>query len=197
MTEGLLSVALMFALLCAAFLIAERWAKWLRTIGLICLGCAVGMGWFQLYSANYLSLAAELDGKIADVTAQCTDYSYQTDYGTAVEGVLYLEGKPFRAKLYVSGEIGMEPGDVLTGAFKFRVTTPDSADEATAHQGKGIFLLGYQEEDAELAKLAETPGWASAAVLRHRLTGIIDSSFPDDAAGFAKDGHRLRNQHSL
>ena len=185
-TEGLLLPALILAVLFGAFLTAGSWVKWLRIAAALCLGCAVGLGWFQIYASGYLSLAAELDGKIADVTARCTDYGYQTDYGTAVEGILYLEGKPFRAKFYVTGDIEIEPGDVLTGAFEFRVTTPDGADEATAHQGKGIFLLAYQEEDAELAKLAETPQWAYAAILRHRLTGIIDTCVSEDAAGFAR-----------
>ena len=185
-TEGLLLPGIGFAAAFVLLLTGSRWVKVLRIPAVIALGIALGLGWFQLYSANYLSLAAELDGKIADVTAQCTDYSYLTDYGTAVEGKLYLEGKPFRAKFYVSGEIDMAPGDVLTGAFKFRVTTPDGSDEATAHQGKGIFLLAYQEEDAELGKLAEIPDWGFAAVLRQKLIRILDESFPEDTAAFAK-----------
>ena len=185
-TEGLVIPSICFAALFTLLLIGSHWVKVLRVPAVIALGIAVGLGWFQMYSANYLSLASELDGKVADVTAQCTDYSYLTDYGTAVEGKLYLEGKPFRAKFYVSGEIEMAPGDVLTGAFQFRVTTPDGADEVTAHQGKGIFLLAYQEEDAELGKLAETPTWAYAAVFRQKLLGVLDSCFPEDTAAFAK-----------
>lgn len=185
-TEGLWLPAIGFAAAFALLLIGSRWVKVLRIPAVVALGIALGLGWFQLYSANYLSLAAKLDGKVADVTAQCTDYSYLTDYGTAVEGKLYLEGKPFRAKFYVSGEIDMAPGDVLTGAFKFRVTTPDGADEVTAHQGKGIFLIAYQEEDAELGKLAETPTWGYAAVFRQKLIGILDETFPEDTAAFAK-----------
>ena len=186
MTEGLLLPAVCFVLLFALLLIGSHWIKALGVPAVIALGIALGLGWFQIYSANYLSLAAQLDGKVADVTAQCTDYSYLTDYGTAVEGKLYLEGKPFRAKFYVSGEIDMAPGDMLTGAFQFRVTTPDGADEATAHQGKGIFLLAYQEEDAELGKLAEIPDWGFAAVFRQKLIGILDDSFPEDTVAFAK-----------
>lgn len=186
LTDGLWLLAAVFGVLFAGMLFAGKRWKWLKIAGVVCLGCAVGLGWFQLYAANYLSFAAELDGKTADVTAQCTDYSYQTGYGTAVEGVLYLDGKPFRAKFYVSGKINMEPGDVLTGAFRFRVTTPDGAEEATSHQGSGIFLLAYQQEDAELGKLDGTPVWGCAAVLRQKLIGVIEHCFPADVAGFAK-----------
>ena len=160
--------------------------KWLRYPAAVFLGCATGFLWFQLFSANYLSLAADLDGKIADTTAYCTDYSYETKYGTAVEGVLWLEGKPARAKFYVNGKIDMEPGDVLKGAFEFRVTTPDGTDEPTAHQGKGIFLLAYQEEDAELLKLETPPKWTFAARLKRNLLNVLDTYFPEDAAPFAK-----------
>ena len=186
LTQGLWIPALVLAVLFVTTAVLSRRVKWLRCVAAVCLGCAAGFLWFQLYASNYLSLAAELDGKIADTTAYCTDYSYQTDYGTAVEGVLYLEGKPFRAKFYVSGDIAMEPGDVLRGAFEFRVTTPDGADEPTAHQGKGIFLLAYQEEDAELLKLAQTWAWAYPAKLRHKLLETLDACFPEDAAAFAK-----------
>ncbi len=186
MTEELLIPGLLMGAVFAVAAVAGARVKWFRVIAALSLGCAAGFLWFQLYSANYLSLAADLDGKIADTTAYCTDYSYETDYGTAVEGVLWLEGKPVRAKFYVSGKIGMEPGDVLRGAFKFRVTTPDGADEPTAHQGKGIFLLAYQEEDAELLKLVNPPQWSYAARLKHGLTNIIEDCFPADTASFAK-----------
>lgn len=186
LTYGLLLPAFGLVMLFGVFLYCSRYAKWLRCVAAISLGCAMGFLWFQFYSTSYLSLAAQLDGKIADTTAYCTDYSYKTDYGTAVEGVLRIEGKPVRAKFYVSGDILMEPGDVLRGAFEFRVTTPDGADEPTAHQGKGIFLLAYQEEDAELLKLVAPPRWAFPAKLRRQLLEILESSFPKDTAAFAK-----------
>ncbi len=186
LTQGLWVPALAAAGLFVAFAVGSFRIKWLRCAAAVCLGCAAGLLWFQVYASSYLSLAAELDGKIADTTAYCTDYSYETNYGTAVEGVLRLQGKPVRAKFYVSGNIDMEPGDVLRGAFEFRVTTPDSAKEPTSHQGRGIFLLAYQEEDAELLKLAQPPKWAFAARFRRSIQNSIDHYFPADAAAFAK-----------
>ena len=185
-TEGLWVPALILAGVSGALLLGSRPVKWLRIPAIVALGCAVALGWFQFYSGNYLARAAGLDGLVADVTARCTDYSYQTDYGTAVEGFLYLEGKPYRAKFYVSGEIEMEPGDVLTGAFQFRVTTPDGVKDPTNHRSEGIFLLAYQEEDAQLGKVSRTPFWGYPAVLRQNLKNIIESSFDEETVGFAK-----------
>ena len=186
LTDGLWIPALVMAamFLGAAFL--SRKIRWVRCIAAVCLGCAAALLWFQFYALFYLSATAELDGKIADTTAYCTDYSYETDYGSAAEGMLRLNGKPYRAKFYVNDKVHMEPGDVLTGPFEFRVTTPDGSDEPTTHQGKGIFLLAYQEEDAKLLKLAQPPRWSKIARLKHDLLNILEGSFPADVVGFAK-----------
>lgn len=184
--SGLILPAAAFAVLFAAALISGKWIKQLKIASAVCLGISLGLFWFQGYCDLYLSKASELDGKLADVKVYCTDYSYQTDYGTAVEGFLYLEGKPCRAKFYVNGDVAMEPGDILSGCYQLRVTTQDSEKGATYHQGKGIFLLGYQRDDAQLLKVTERPLWAYPAILRRHLVGIIESCFPADTSGFAK-----------
>lgn len=185
MTENLLPMA---GGCCVAFLIlfllSRRYSA-LRPACLLLLGCAAGFCWFQIYHLLYLSRATAMDGQTGEVTIQCTDYSYQTDYGTAVEGILTLDGKHYRVKSYVSGDVEMEPGDLLTAVFRFQVTTPDGGDEPTSHQGKGIFLLAYQQGDGQLEKLATKPIWCSAAVFRNNIKGKILEFFPEDTAGFA------------
>ena len=113
LTEGLLLPGIILAGVSCLLLVGSRWVKWFRIPATIALGCALALGWFQLYATQYLRPAAALDGQITEVTARCTDYSYRTNYGTAVEGFLHLDGMPYRAKFYVSGEIDMEPGDAL------------------------------------------------------------------------------------
>ena len=186
LTDGLWIGALVMAAMFTGAALLSRKIRWVRCIAAVCLGCAAAFLWFQFYATFYLAPAADLDGKIADTTSYCTDYSYETDYGSAVEGILRLEGRPYRAKFYVNDQVQMEPGDVLTGPFEVRVTTPDGSDEPTTHQGKGIFLLAYQEEDAELLKLAQPPRWSKIARLKHEITNILESVFPADVVGFAK-----------
>ena len=184
--EGLVLPALFFVTLAVVSVLGSKRTEALKITGAVCLGIGLGLSWFQAYFDFYLSDASRLDGELADTTIHCTDYSYQTDYGTAVEGFVYLNGKPCRGKFYINSDVPMEPGDILTGCFKFRVTTDDSEKGATYHQGKAIFLLGYQKEDAQLLKVDERPMWAFPALLRHRLIEIIDTHFPADTAGFAK-----------
>ena len=85
--------AIVFAVLFAAGIAAGKLSEHFRVAAVVCLGISVGLGWFQLYNDQYLSLAAQLDGKDADVSLYCTDFSYTTEYGSAVEGFLYLEGR--------------------------------------------------------------------------------------------------------
>ena len=185
-TEGLFILAAGFLALFGAIAIGTRWFKWLKPAAAVCLGIAMGFAWFQLYSSAYLSRTADLDGAMAEVTARCTDYSYETDYGSAVEGFLYLDGKPYRGKFYVNSPTEMEPGDVLKSKFQLRLTTSDSAEGPTFHQGKGIFILAYQRDEVELIKVESKPFWTYPAVLRNTIKEAIDRLFPEDTAPFAK-----------
>ena len=184
-TSGLTLPALGFLGLFAAFLMAGKWTKKLRVPAAVCLGCALGLLWFQTYSSNYLSLATKLDGQLASVTARCTDYSYETDLGCGVEGFLYLDGKPVRTKFYLNNFVEIEPGDALRGVFEMHITTPEGDTQSAYYSGKGIFLLAYQEEDAELIKVSSTPYWAYPAIWRQNLKDLINSAFPEDTAAFA------------
>ena len=109
----------------------------------------------------------------------------QTDYGCRVDTRIYLEGKSYRARLYLNSMAPAEPGDLLTGVFRFRITTPDSDYDNTSYQGAGIYLIGSQRQDAELTKFVETPLWAYPAMFRQTLLQRIHAYFPEDAAGFA------------
>ena len=167
--ENLILPGILFCLLAGLCLYAGNQMPKLKIAAVIGIGISLGLLWFQGYNSFYLEPISRLDGKKADVTVNCTDYSYSTDFGTAVEGYLLVNGKICRGKFYVSGDVEMEPGDVLSGCFELRTTTQDSENGATYHQGKGIFLLGYQEDDASLLKVEDVPIWAYPAMFRQKL----------------------------
>ena len=185
-TRNLMLPALGFLGFFGAFLLGGRRFRKLKIGAAICLGCAVGLMWFQWYNVSYLSHATNLEGQLASVTARCTDYSYETDYGSAVETLLYLDDKPVRAKLYLNNHVPMEPGDVIKGVFEMHITTPEGEKESMNFSGKGIFLMGYQEEDAELIKVSSVPFWVYPALWRQNLKDLINSAFPEDVSGFAQ-----------
>ena len=153
---------------------------------MVLFGIGLGFSWFQLYSQFYLSGAVKLDGKTRQITAQCSDYGFPTAYGTAVDGVVWLEGKPYRTRLYFEGNVEFAPGDYVRGEFRFQVTTPGGEIDSASHQSKGIFLLGYQQSDASRAPAEETPWYYYHAKLRQQIISLIDGCFSQDTAGFAK-----------
>ena len=185
-TGGLVLPAVGFGGGFVVFLLASKSVKKLRVPAVVCLGCALGLLWFQNYGNSYLSLANKLDGQLASVTARCTDYSYETNFGSAVEGFLYLEGKSVRAKFYLNNPAEIEPGDVLRGIFEMHVTTPEGETYSDFYSGKGIFLMGYQEEEAELIKVSSAPFWVYPAIWRQNLKDLINSAFPEDVSTFAR-----------
>lgn len=184
--ENLWIVAMVLLAAVPVVLLSARSPKWLRCAAVVCLGAAAGLLWFQLYAAVYLATVIQLDGKIVNMDITCSDYCYKTDYGSAVEGYVALEGKPVRVKAYLDKELLAEPGDLLKGTFKFRITTPGGTEEVTAHRGKGIFLLAYQKEDVQIQKPEQTPRWTFSARLRRDLLNVLELHFPADTAGFTK-----------
>ena len=163
-----------------------RRVGWIRSAAVLLLGIALGFGWFEVWNRTLLEDAAALDGQTAEIIARCDDYGYPTGYSTAVDATVYLEEGTCRARLYFSGDAELEPGDYIKGEFLFRLTTPGGMEDATHHQGKGIFLLGYQTGDAQLVAPEKLPWQLYPAVLRQEISALLDELMPSDTAGFAK-----------
>lgn len=183
--EGLILAAVCFLAVFAAMLVAGKSMERLYIAAALSLGIGLGCLWFQGYHSLLLSDLEQLDGKTMQVTLQCTDYSKQTETGVSVEGRLSVGGKLSKAKLYVNAQVEMEPGDVVTGVFRLRVTTNRDKGDVNYLQGKGIFLLGYQKEEAQLVKASKTPIWGMPAVLRQNLVEVLGRFFQDEGEAFA------------
>ena len=173
--------------LAIVLLIGMRFYQPLRIGGAIFLGIAVGLGWFWFYDGIYLQNARAIDGTTQTVTVVATDYSYDTSYGCAVDGEVNIRGRNYRVRTYLDTKEQLAPGDSVCGEFCFRLTTHGGAEEPTYHQGKGIFLIAYQEGETVAVEIAEAVSWrVYPAIWRQKLTGIIENAFPGDVSGFAK-----------
>ncbi len=174
-------VALFFAALMLIF--AGRY-KLIARFTAVMLGCAAGFFWFLQYDGFYLSHAAALDGMTKAASIRAADYSYETDYGIACDGTITIEDKTYQVKAYLDDLEAVEPGNVITGDFRLRVTTPDGAEKSTYHPGKGIFLIAYQQGDVILSQAQET--WQdSIARLRLKIKTMLHAAFPSDTYPFA------------
>ena len=179
------SVAFFLFLGAVALVLMKSW-KPLRVAAMACAGCAVGLCWFLFFWNHYLSTAALMDSREENTLLTVTDYSYETDYGIGVDGIVKLEGKAYQVRAYLNEQEALKPGDQVRSKFRFRVTTPDGAEDATYHQGKGIFLIAYQKNNASIMEASHMPRWAFAVQLRNRIQSIIQNNFPEDTVAFAK-----------
>lgn len=170
------------AVLCA---VAGKDRKFCRASSIVFLGCAVGLMWNLCYDVAYLSSARASDGQTVYATIEVTDYSYETKHGIAADGIIVLGGKKFQTRVYVNDAQSLAPGDTVTGEFLLRYTGAEGEKEATYHQGKGIFLLSYLKENADVTASSKEVRYF-AAYIRRNIQDTLSSVFPEDTAAFAK-----------
>jgi len=151
----------------------------------ILVGFAVGIVWGYIYQVCYLNAAKAYDGKTISATVVISDYSYATDYGIAADGKICLENKEFSIRVYLQSKEALKPGDAVSGDIRLRLTTGDAIQGETYHQGDGIFLLGYAQEEAVVTIADQIPDRFFPAKLRHEIQRILKTTFPVDTLAFA------------
>lgn len=190
--------------LCACLLPADRigilcacaLALFLITLGLsrggrtrravFLLGLTIGGVWYWGYYRLYLEGAVRMDAKVEQAVVRVSDYGYETDYGSAAECTVTVEGKTYRAKVYLKDSRELIPGDTIEGVFRFRVTTPGGEKPATYHKGRGTFLLLYQKGELTVGHSENRTWMDRIAGLRKGLKDTLTACFPEDTRGFAK-----------
>ena len=182
-------IIVFMVLLCGGFAAALYFRKkftWLKSVAIGIAGLFFGLGWFLLFQIFYLNQAVALDGKTEEVVIQASDYGKSTEYGGMVDGYVHLDGKAYKVRVYLDAYTELEPGDEISGSFRFRVTTDDGEDIATYHQGKGIFLIAYQEGKITVDACEKTPVRYLPMKLREEVNNLIEQLFPEDTYAFAQ-----------
>lgn len=186
---GLGKLAWLGALAAAGTIVLWKRSKNVRRAALACLGLAVGLGWFWCFDRQYTAPLRDLDGKTVELEFVTTGYSWETDYGSAADCYLDLEGNRYKVRLYLddAGEIG--PWTIIRTPAKLRLTTDGGAGEPTFHRSQGILALCYQRDKAEFSvgdKTAQGVLVTLVADLRRGLIRTIEESFPGNTAAFAR-----------
>lgn len=156
-----------------------------RRLAALTLGCAVGCLAFFGYEHFILNPAASLDGAETDVSIRITDHGWETEYGSAADGVIELYGVEYKVRFYLNDKTALKPGDVVETRARLRLTDEGGQHEPTFHRTSGILLLLYQRGDAAIREGARSLV-DHAADWRYRLTNIIESCFSPDTYAFAK-----------
>ena len=166
------------------FWLLSRKIRLFRIFVPISLGVLLGLGWFAGFRSGLPAAAGALDGQTVSVRLRVSDYGHASLRGTAAEGTLMLGDRPCKVRLYLNEERTLDPGTVLEGPFRFRLTTPGGKQQATWHSGRGIYLLAYQA--GELTADREEDLWQDwPALARNRIRDTLNRRFPPDTAGFA------------
>lgn len=162
--------------------------NWLypRRIAYTLVGIALELGWYMGYRQIYLKPAIALDGQTALAKITASDYSFSTGYGTGVDGTVTFRGNTYHIRAYLTEDFAVTPGQKISGTFRFRVTTPEGEEDATYHQGRGIFLLAYQEGDVTVYPGAVLSLSHYPSILRQNIKKILKNCFPEDTYGFAQ-----------
>ena len=167
--------------------------KSLRRLSLCSVGLVLGLLWCLFFRNLYLQPAMDTDGQTVEVTIRATDYSYETDYGSAFDGKVTLDGWIFSIRTYVDTKEPIMPGDTVTGTFRLRYT-PGGEQSATYHPGKGIFLLGYQRGETVISSDRADKFYPAmlAKQIKDRLFTLFDADvFPFTQALLLGDGTLL------
>lgn len=169
----------------AALLAARKYPK-LKPLPVLLLALGLGMVWFYGYDQLYLMPAKELDGVTTKAIFEASDYSFDAQYGSAVDGAATWEGRTYRVRIYLDGEQQVKPGDLISGSFRFRYTHTGGEKDATYHRGEGILLLAYVRGEASIQS-QNAPWWRfPAAHIRLYLQRFLEETFPEDTFAFAK-----------
>ena len=160
--------------------------KYSAVTACVLLGFSVGILYCWGHDSLILSPARAYDGQSQWVKIEASDYAFQTDYGTGVDGRVELDGRSYRVRLYLDSDVSAEPGDVLSGRVRLRYTSDGGLKTATYHRGEGIFLLAYAEHTMTLEKAQEPPAKYFAARFRKTIADTLESIFPESTAFFTK-----------
>ena len=185
-SRWLLPAAILAVLVLVAGVCLTGRRKYLRSALAVLTGSLLGLGWFGISYLSRLQPLQAMDAERFAIGVTATDYGYETGYGTAVDGLVPVDGKIRQIRLYLSEEVEIRPGDRIEGAFRLSVTMSDEKEDSAWFQGKGIFLLGYQTGEIQLAPAEKIPGWCFPALLRQKIQSILTQCFPEDTSAFAR-----------
>jgi len=160
--------------------------QWRYIAALVCLGLSVGQFWYCVYDAVHLAPARAVDGETMTITLEAKDFSFDTDYGIAVDGTTSLSGQRYHVRMYLNRREPLSPGDQITGDFRLRYTASGGKENPTYHSGNGVLLLAYPRGEQTFVSAEERTLHYLPAYLRQYLLGIIDQTFPEDATTFCK-----------
>ena len=157
-----------------------------RVAGMLAFGCILGFLWQLGYDSMYLSTARAYDEYQAELTIFATDYSYETQYGSAVDGKLYIQDHAYQIKVYLPKDTDVSPGDSVSGTFRIRCTLPGCSRASDYYRSDGTFLIAYPDDAVSVSTAEKLPLYAYPPILRLAITERLQMLFDEDVSGFVR-----------
>lgn len=171
-------------LLAVCLWLLRRFPK-IRVEAALLLGCLMGFIWLSIFDSVYLSVPRAADEKKVVLTVTATDYTCETDYGYAVDGICTLNNKRYKLRVYLPKEADIRPGDTLTGRYTLRSTLPGGSGESSYTTSNGTFLTAKISRLPAIVKAESMPFYGYPAAVRQQIKAVLRAAFPEDTVGFA------------
>lgn len=184
--EPLWTLVTLFGVLTGVGFVLGRKHEEGNAAALVFLGCAAGLCWWHMFDTVYISPVRAIDGTGRNMTFTACDYSMETQFGTSVYAHVVLEGKEYKARVYMDEVFSCGPGDVITGRFKLRLTAKDAEGDNVSYRSSGIFLTASASGEPLIRKADSVPLRYRPVVMREGIAALIDRCFPEDTSGFSK-----------
>ena len=162
------------------------WFSRLRIPAVLLLGAFVGCAWLLVLQKCYYEPLFQLDDRTVSGELLLTGYPEESDYGLQASASFNWAGRQYPARLFLGSEDRAEPGNLLEGTFRIRLTIPGGSKESNALSGSRILALVTPKGDYGIST-----GRAGAlrffpARLARGVEEILRSSIPEDVASFAR-----------
>lgn len=165
-------------------LLSLRFQK-LRVPAAVFLGAVLASSWLLVLQRCYYAPFYELDDRTVSGEVLLTEKPVSSDYGFQATGSLNWQGKQYPVLVYLK-EASQEPGNILEGSFRVRLTLPGGSKEDTYHPGNRVLALVNAK-----GEIRTLPGEAGSirffpGQLADRMKEILRNCVPEDAAAFAQ-----------
>ena len=165
-------------------LLSLRFQK-LRVPAAVFLGAVLASSWLLVLQRCYYAPFYELDDRTVSGEVLLTEKPVSSDYGFQATGSLNWQGKQYPVLVYLK-EASPEPGNILEGSFRVRLTLPGGSKEDSYHPGNRVLALVNAK-----GEIRTLPGEAGSirffpGQLADRMKEILRNCVPEDAAAFAQ-----------
>ncbi len=172
-------------LLAGALLCLLKWKRAKMAVALF-LGATVFLCWQFVFDEAYLSTVRASDDQFRKIQVLVTEPCQESQYGFVTEGILQLEGKPYKVRLYLSSKVDAKLGDTVTGQFHLYSMLMDGSRSISYNRSNGVYLMASGGKSVSVTTPEDLPLLAYPAWMKGRITDLISQIFPADTLAFAR-----------